>query len=680
MLSSPPAGPEISPETEDFESKSPKNLTEQKKLIPRQFVEEPEDEVTIRSTTKKWNNKEENKDDGKHQSNTTISSIEHLKHLRKEKDEVLKTATQRLSKNGHLSTIYPPVWMDAPGLIDRLPKLISIILCIASIAGMIWATTHQMTVAEQPSMSVVVALVSIFPFVVGFSAYNICSLYPLDYIERLNFLAIVFANIGAVINLIFGQSYFVVIDGMNETLGVFIGTTALSLGTLIFSYCTFVLGPWEFMVGTPLLSIGLLLRNCSLYFAAFTYLKEEPGDDGRSSSNDVPDCLNAIAFPFVFMAIAFVVRRSYHLMRLPLLGSDNYRFFGILSYGWSVLVNTTLSIVQQTTELVAINSTSYRMVTSVSATLLFFGTSIFLLFASRVKHHYDAMIEDRFPSTTSLVRTKDGMKFAVRITPILASVQFGLIFVHLVEISRSSFVSPGAVIAASAGGYAEFTIEIFTAISLLVLSIVAFYPSLEDATKKKEKNESKLLVVFISGFAIFVVGNFANAILRLVIINLNQRTSDTVLQIPRFIAAAGALVLIISTWPRKVRSKIFFLDPSSWENILVPCNYVLLTAVWLFVGQLLKATSYSALGALSHSWAYCVLMFHFSMAYYVWESMNLEPYPEDEFKAPSNEDSSFEMKEVPDMEYDVLISGGGISGLMLGCILGQQDLKVAICK
>lgn len=370
-------------------------------------------------------------------------------------------------------------------------------------------------------------------------------------------------------------------------------------------------------------------------------------------------------------------------MRLPILGSNNFRFFGILFYGGSILVNSTLSIVHQTTKLLAINSASYRMATSVTGMLVFFGTSIFLLDASRVKHHYDAMLEDRFPSTTSLVRHKGGMVFAGIITPILTSAQFVLIFIHLVQ-SRSSIVSTGeggiTISAGVAGGYAEFMIEIFTAVSLLVLCTVAFYPSLEDAKKKKEKKEMKLMVVLISGLAIFIVGNFANAILGLVI--PDSESDVVVLQIPRFIAAVGSFILIIGAWPRKVRSKIFVLVPSSWENILVPCNYVLLAAVWLFIGEILKATSFFALGALLHSWAYCVLMFHFSMAYYVWESMNLEPFPEDEEdKATTrNEGSSFEMNGDPGIEYDILICGGGISGLMLGCILGKQDLKVAICK
>ena len=625
-------------------------------------------------------NKTINKDDHAEESNNS-SSIEHLKHLRKEKDKILKTATIKLAQDGHISTIYPPMWMDALSFFDRLPRLLSNVLCAASIVGMIWATIQQMTI-DQPSMSVVVTLISIFPFVVGFAAYNICCLYPLEYIERLNFSAIAFINTGAVINLVFGRSYFVVIDGINEAVGGFVGTTALSVGTLIFSFCTMVLGPWEFMAGAPLLSIGLLLRNCALYFAAFTNLERVDG-----SSSDISVRLNVIAVPFVFIALAFFVKRAYQLMRLPVLGSDNYRFFGVLFYGGSILANATLSIIQQTTNSIAINSASYRMVVSVTSTLAFFGTSIFLLDGSRVKHHYDAMLENRFPSTTNLVRFESGIKFAGKITPILASVQFALIFIHLVE-SRSSLadsISSTNRTRAATGGYAEPTMEIFTAISLLVLCACAFYPSLQDAIKKKEKNETKLMQMLIFGLVMFIVGNFSSAILKLVVPDLDL-TSNVVLQIPKFISAVGAFILIVSAWPSNVRSKIF-LHPSSWENVLVPCNYVLLAAVWLFVGEIFKATSYYALGALSHSWAYCVLMFHFSMAYYVWESMNLEPFPAEDEDRSSKKDSpssgsssAFGMQDDPPMEYDVLISGGGISGLFLACILGKQNLKVAICK
>lgn len=608
-------------------------------------------------------------------------SIENLKHLRKEKDKILKTATIKLAQNGHISTNYPPMWMDAPSLIDRLPRLLSNVLCTASIAGMIWATSHQMTI-DQPSMSVVVTLISIFPFVVGFAAYNICCFYPLEYIERLNFLAIALINTGAVINLVFGRSYFVVIDGINEAVWSFVGTTALSVGTLIFSFCTMVLGPWEFMAGAPLLSIGLLLRNCALYFAAFTNLETVDG-----SISDIPVRLNIISVPFVFIALSFFVKRAYQLMRLPVLGSHNYRFFGVLFYGGSILSNATLSIIQQTTNSIAINSASYRMVISITSTLAFFGTSIFLLDGSRVKHHYDAMLEDRFPSTTNLVRFEGGMKFAGKITPILVSVQFALIFIHLVKtrLSLANIGSPTSGTSAATGGYAELAMEIFIAISLLVLCAYAFYPSLQDAIKKKEKKETKIIQMLISGLSMFIMGNFSSAILKSVIPDLDL-TSNTVFQIPKCISAVGAFILIISAWPSNVRSKISF-HPSSWENVLAPCNYVLLAAIWLFVGEIFKATSYYALGALSHSWAYCVLMFHFSMAYYVWESTNLEPFPAEDEDRTIKEDSSssgsssaFGTQDDPVMEYDVLISGGGISGLFLACILGKQDLRVAICK
>lgn len=53
-------------------------------------------------------------------------------------------------------------------------------------------------------------------------------------------------------------------------------------------------------------------------------------------SDSVIRILNLSACPFLFVALVFFFKKAYQLMRLPILGSDNFRFFGVLLYGGSV--------------------------------------------------------------------------------------------------------------------------------------------------------------------------------------------------------------------------------------------------------------------------------------------------------------------------------------------------------
>jgi len=86
-------------------------------------------------------------------------------------------------------------------------------------------------------------LTGIFPFLIMSAALGVCGMYSLEYIEHLNFRAVQIINVGAVINLIFGHSHFVSLVHSGEDLGSFVGTTILSFGTVMFSFCTLILGP-----------------------------------------------------------------------------------------------------------------------------------------------------------------------------------------------------------------------------------------------------------------------------------------------------------------------------------------------------------------------------------------------------------------------------------------------------
>ena len=202
-------------------------------------------------------------------SNSSMS--EESKSLRTESDEenpkdlttpeaILRNANEKLAARGHPSTIYPPQFMPTPTLKERLSKVAAIVSILLLIVLFVWFSASQYV-----SGVVTAVLIALFPLIVISSALCTCAMYHLEYIEHLNFRAIQVINVGAIINLITGLASFETFGPHEEDIGFFVGTTILSFGTVMFSFCTMILGPWEFMAGSPLLSIGLLLRNCALF-------------------------------------------------------------------------------------------------------------------------------------------------------------------------------------------------------------------------------------------------------------------------------------------------------------------------------------------------------------------------------------------------------------------------------
>ena len=596
-----------------------------------------------------------------------------MKRKRIDIEESLRSATARLAKNKHVSTKYPPVWMPPATLHEQFPVIFSNIL-VTIIFGLFIGCSMCAMKNEVP-MAAIVLLITLFPLPLISVAIWICSKFPLEHVENLNFRAVQVINIGSIITLLFGHSNFIS-QGVNENLGSFFGTTILSLGTAIFTHCTFILGPWEFMVGSPLLTIGLILRNCSAY--AILY-------HDRNVFNIVKN-LNVSACPFLFIALGFVLKKAHQLMRLPLLGSDNFRFIGVVFYGGSIVANAVVSVFQSVMNDGDSGSgpyEAYDFVFSITSSFAFFGTCFFLLDSSRVKNHSNAILEDRYPSTMYLARHLEAFQTANISTSLLFILSFLSTVIFLYEDVQDQHNK--------VTGVNQLISSVITTLCVAMICTCVFYPSLQIALESKEKKVIKFISLNIIGFTIFLIGNLCNGVFAFLSgfeINASVEVPSSIdlsLRISQVITSLGTFTMMFANWPmNEAVSKVFLFHPSSWENIYHPSNYILLSSIWLFIGSLVQIKLFYALSSLAYTWAYAVMLLHFNMAFYVWESMNLES--EHDFFGDSSIDELSEKEHgnfisgEPNDFADVFICGGGISGLFLACILGKLGIKVYLCE
>jgi len=149
---------------------------------------------------------------------------------REKKNEMLRLATYMLASKGHISTQYPPQWMPSPTLVDKLPRVVWTLFCIMFNALFTWLSI----IAK--SRSAIATLTAIYPLTIIATALWFCFAFPLEYVEKLNFRAVQILVIGAFFNLVFGESNFLTHVLMSEKVGSFIGTSILSLGTIVVSF------------------------------------------------------------------------------------------------------------------------------------------------------------------------------------------------------------------------------------------------------------------------------------------------------------------------------------------------------------------------------------------------------------------------------------------------------------
>ena len=593
---------------------------------------------------------------------------------RKAAEQTLRQATADLASQGHKSTVYPPQWMPPLTIKDRLSTIVACAVLAVFTGIFTWVST-----TPNISKTAVVLLTALYPFLIIAMALLACFRFPLEYIDNLNFRAVQFINLGAIINVLFGHGKMLshIAITHNDSLGAFVGTSMLSMGTIMFSFCTFVLGPWEFMAGSPLLALGLLLRTCATFVSLYA-----PRDNMPANMEDFVANLNIAACPFLIIALAFVLKKAYQLMRLPILESDNFRFFGVIFYGGSIMANAILSVVQNVLE-DRMTSETHTFIISVTAFLAFLGTCVFLLDGIRGKHHCNAMLEDRYTSTMYLVRHETGFLIANTSCCIAFIVAMSQTIVYLWEHSLGREVGNNG---RYVSGISEFITSSIIAWALFLQCAFSFYPSLRLSLNREERNISQMLIILIVGFATFGFGIWFSGIFTLIsTIEGEGNIQSSHFFASRTVEVLGGIIAMYSMWPEKHSSaRIHIFHPSTWEHVYHPSNYVLLASKWLVIGAIFRISSQSALGSLCCTWAIGVLLLHWNMSFYVWESMNL-PSSEDEVVHDDNDDNEepdwMTESSVEEAEsYDVLISGGGISGLLLACILGKAGVKVLLCK
>lgn len=171
-------------------------------------------------------NKDKNND---HCPSPRDDSNDSLVIAREKKNEMLRVATDMLASKGHASTQYPPQWMPSPTLVDKLPRVFWTLFCIMFNALFTWLSI----VAEK--RSTLTALTAIYPSIIIATALWFCFGFPLEYVEKLNFGAVQILVLGAFFNLVFGENNFLTQALISEKVGSFIGTSILSLGTIVVS-------------------------------------------------------------------------------------------------------------------------------------------------------------------------------------------------------------------------------------------------------------------------------------------------------------------------------------------------------------------------------------------------------------------------------------------------------------
>jgi len=242
----------------------------------------------------------------------------HHRATRKEAVEAaLHESVERLRATGHPSTEYPPIYMPPRPLKEHIPSILRHMVTAILIVLVGWGTHEFSTNHVGLQTSGIAVLLLLIPL-------NICWHYPYEHVADLNFRGVQLINIGAFVNVVFGNGRFVVesIDfPINQAIGTFVGTSLITIGTVIFTYSTFILGPWEFMVGTPCLSVGLIFRSCAAYLALF------------NQHSSIETKLSIAAIPFFIIALGFVVKKSYESMHLPILGNASFMvsFFMVLA-------------------------------------------------------------------------------------------------------------------------------------------------------------------------------------------------------------------------------------------------------------------------------------------------------------------------------------------------------------
>ena len=441
--------------------------------------------------------------------------------------------------------------------------------------------------------------------------------------------------VGAIINLSVSPA----VAGQDAArIGTAIGFVFLALGVQIFCYSSLVFMAWQFMIGSVFLSVGLYLRSLS----ALLRLIHEDSNLEMAANIDIA------VIPFFVIALALMGMRSFFNMRRPWLCPTNFSFFGTVMFGLGeVIGGSILSLAPYLTE----NPSWLFMIDSLTRGAMFVATIFLLLDAAFVSLHLQQTVEYSYPAMTMIVTNMNGA-FSCQLLAIIHVVGGIVGFVWHSVASESAF---------------EFDVALgfFLAFGLVILVLMSLFTAHREATCGH--------VYQVTGCTLFAASYTLRA--------CGEILNEGIFSIASCaIGLGGSLAFgcLVLNLPRVRGGIVRLCEPSSYIRLLHPGNYFLLSNVLLAFAFLLWTFQYDAFGYIALLTAGLLLLFHLSMTVHAHQITHLadqggknKNFPASVSEETTHDSSTSTEGMASDVEkhFDVLICGGGPTGLLLASIL-----------
>lgn len=537
-------------------------------------------------------------------------------------NKLLKSAVKLKEEEGHLSVQYPPIWMPPKGPLQYLPAALAMAGGLGSLALLI---VEAVDLGPDLPSSLTVSAVLLATVLL---AASLCELFHLEFVHELNFCSTLFIHGGAVVSAVVpGGGLSAVVASMVTTIGVF-----------VFALTAFVGSPWQYMVGSCFLSLGLVLRTSA------TTLR-------WASGGSVAEQVDATAVPFILLALAFVGAKSFMQMRRPWLSFPNYMFYGIWLFGAGVVTHGALAVF-----VLLSGDDPHEGLGRVARLLTLFGTLLFVLRSSRVAFHMDTVIEDRYPMTVHFLPSSIAVRLVAGSTVVLFCV------------SMSAAVGAGLAEHAPWLVHAMCGADAISALAFACISMafVLARPPIGAAFQS--------LAAFALSLGVAAAGVAGIAEWPMVAIMGSAA------------GCAGGIGLALFAGRNSQHGADVRWAPGTWLRVLHPANYVLLASLYFVAGQGLRVGT-GLFGEDSARWLYsiamgaqalgaAVLRLHVSMCQDVLESTELSEL----FDSGDQQDAPLGVVQDADEVVDVIISGAGPAGLATACILGKAGVRTLVLE
>eukprot|EP00928_Gymnodinium_smaydae_P096148 TRINITY_DN8435_c0_g1_i3.p1 TRINITY_DN8435_c0_g1~~TRINITY_DN8435_c0_g1_i3.p1 ORF type:complete len:908 (+),score=130.24 TRINITY_DN8435_c0_g1_i3:64-2787(+) len=541
-------------------------------------------------------------------------------------NEILTQAVRQKETEAHLSAMYPPMWMPATWASKlRFVKafVFSTIACIALVSALV----VDSLVSSNAWLQMVLVLAAVMSLASG-----VCYLFHLEELLDLTFCGTILIHTGGLLGIVAQAS-----GDLRLELA---SSIVIAIGVVIFAATALVHAPWQYMVGSIFLSISMLFRVAAATMSLVGGPREHE--------------LMIVAAPFALVAFPTVGTKSFMQMRRPWLSFPNYMFYGVCLFGCGVMIQSGLSAHAYITQ-----NPSLGDIQVLPRLLVFAGTIFFMLRSARVAFHVDTNIEDRYPLTAHLLDSHSGF--------LLAWIGCALLVVIGIAGAAGSAVVGTQVWPATASAAIGFG----KAVGFAVLAASFCIP--RSSGVGTSTSVTSLQVIGCLGLSVGPAVTACGYIAAL----------RSLLLTGEIIAFIGAVVLaVLAVW-RASESACVTWKPTSWLYLLHPGNYVLLAASYFALAAVLRITyillhdDFSTLLSVSNNTLFCgalVLCLHLSMAQDVWETTHLN------FQESSGPYAVEEETVHADILCDVVIVGGGPTGLLLACILGKAGVKVLLVE